>query len=277
MFTLNCKGKLVTLERPLVMAIVNATPDSFYESSRVKKVDNALRLVERLVREGADIVDIGGQSTRPGAETVAEEEELNRVLNIIEAVKKEFPGVIISIDTYYARVAHEAVMAGASMVNDVSGGTADEHMLEIVAPLGVPYVLMHMRGSPRTMHGLTDYNDLLKDILDYFIQRIGDCSRAGIRDIIIDPGFGFAKTIAQNFELLRSLRTYTMLDRPILAGLSRKGTIYKTLGITQDDALNGTTVLNTIALLNGASILRVHDVKEALEVIKLTQAYTGKS
>jgi dihydropteroate synthase len=272
MFTLNCKGKLLSLEQPVVMGIINVTPDSFYAGSRQQHLDAILAKAGQFLQEGALILDIGGQSTRPGAAAIDEEEELRRVIAPIEALHQAFPGVILSIDTYSARVAREAVAAGASMVNDISAGSLDNALLKTVAELRVPYVLMHMQGTPQTMQERPSYQNLLTDILDFFIARLHVLRELGIRDIVVDPGFGFGKTIAQNFELLRGLSAFRVLDVPLLAGLSRKSTIYKTLGVTVDASLNGTTVLNTIALLQGASILRVHDVKEAVEAIQLVQA-----
>lgn len=271
MFTLNCKGRLLTLERPLIMGILNVTPDSFYEGSRMAGERELLQRAARMLEEGADILDIGGQSSRPGAGAIGVEEELKRVLDAVVAIHREFPDAVISIDTYHGRVAREAVEAGASMVNDISAGALDESMIPTVAELQVPYVLMHMRGTPETMQQQTQYEDLLREILDFFIQKTGELQKAGVQDIVIDPGFGFAKTSEQNFQLLRSLHLFKILQRPILLGISRKATIYKTLGITAEEALNGTTVLNTIGLMNGAGILRVHDVREAVEAVRLVE------
>jgi len=273
MYTLNCKGKLLIIDKPLVMGIINATPDSFYDGGKNNNIDSIIALAEKMVTDGADIVDIGGQSTRPNSERISVEEEVQRVLPAIEAIHHHFPQVIISIDTYYSKVAQKAVAAGASIVNDISAGDADEAMLSIVASLKVPYVCMHMNGTPATMQKNPVYDDVLKEVLDFFIKKTTECTKAGIVDVIIDPGFGFGKTIAHNFTLLKELNTFSMLQKPILAGLSRKGTIYKTLGITAAESLNGTTVLNTMALMNGASILRVHDVKEARQAVKLFIEY----
>lgn len=269
MFTLNCKGKLLVLDKPLVMGIINITPDSFYEGSRVVERDDVMKQAEKMISEGADIIDIGGQSTRPGSEKIPVDEELKRVIKNIEVIHKKFPDVIISIDTYYSKVAIEAVNAGASIVNDISAGNLDDLMLSTVASLNVPYIAMHMKGTPQTMQKDPTYENVTREVLDFFIAKKDECKNAGIHDVIIDPGFGFGKTIAHNFELLKNLSVFKMLDAPILLGLSRKATIYKTLGISAEEALNGTTVLNTIALKNGANILRVHDVKEAKEVVKL--------
>ena len=272
MFTLNCNGRMLVIRQPVVMGILNATPDSFYAASRHSAESAALMMVETMMEEGATIVDIGGQSTAPGSIRVSEDEELQRVIGIIEAVHNRFPELILSVDTYYSNVARQAVQAGAGIVNDISAGTLDSNMLTTVGKLNVPYIAMHMRGTPQTMNTLAQYDNVTTDVLDYFIQRMDDFKRAGIKDIIIDPGFGFAKTIAHNFELLRNLDKFRILQNPLLAGLSRKSTIYKTLGIKPDESLNGTTVLNTLALINGASILRVHDVKPAMECVRLLMA-----
>jgi len=270
MFTLNCKGKLLTIEEPVIMGIINATPDSFYKGNIN---DNMLLLAKKMVDYGAAILDIGGQSTRPGSQRITVEEELNRVLPAIKTIHQKFPETIISIDTYNSKVAIAAVQAGASVVNDISAGKMDAGMLSTVADLKVPYVCMHMQGTPDDMQNDPQYSDVAKEVLDFFIAKIDQCKKAGIADIIIDPGFGFGKTITHNFSLLKKMGVLNMLDKPVLAGLSRKGTIYKTLQTTADNALNGTTALNTIALMNGASILRVHDVKEAKEAITLFTAY----
>jgi len=275
MYTLNCKGKLLLIDKPLVMGIINATPDSFYEGHLNKGLDAIIALAEKMIAEGADILDIGGQSTRPGSEHITEEEELNRVLPVIKAVHNKNPDIIISVDTYYSNVVKEAVAAGASIVNDISAGNMDSAMITTVAGLNVPYICMHMQGTPDTMQKKPYYIDIIKDVLDFFINKVEECSKAGIKDIIIDPGFGFGKTIAHNFQLLKNLHSFSILQKPILAGISRKSTIYKTLNTTAAEALNGTTVLNTMALLNGASILRVHDVKEAREAVLLFDAYSS--
>lgn len=269
MFTLNCNGRLLAAERPLVMGIINLTPDSFYEDSRADGADAVLRHTERMLEDGADIIDIGAQSTRPGSTMLTEEQELSRLSGIVDVVTDKFPEAIFSIDTYYSRVASLCVAAGASMINDISGGEMDAAMIPAVAKLHVPYVFMHMRGNPATMHQHTSYDDVTKTVLDYFIVKIRECRQAGIKDVIADPGFGFSKNAPQNFALLKNLRSLKIVDVPLLVGLSRKSTIYKTLGVTAADALNGTTVMNTVALLHGADMLRVHDVKEAREAIKL--------
>ena len=269
MFTLNCKGRILVVDKPLVMGIINVTPDSFYSGSRHQSIDSILQQAEQMLKDGATILDIGGQSTRPGSEKIDVEEEIKRVVAPIEAIHKNFPEAFISIDTYYAKVMKEAIAAGASIVNDISAGSIDENMISSVASLSVPYVLMHMPGTPQTMQQQAQYENVTKEVLDFFIKKKNELHKAGIHDIIIDCGFGFCKTIHHNFELLRNLSVFEMLDAPILLGISRKSFIYKTLGIMVEEALNGTTTLNTIGLMNGAGILRVHDVKEALEVVSL--------
>ena len=273
MYTLNCKGKLLVLDKPLVMGILNVTPDSFYDRHLSKGVDAIITHAGKMISEGAEILDIGGQSTKPGSQRITIEEELARVLPVIILLQQKYPGLVLSIDTYYAEVATAAINAGAHIVNDISGGDMDAVMLQTVAALQVPYICMHMRGTPETMQQNTNYDDVVKEVLDYFIEKIAACTAACIKDVIIDPGFGFAKTIQHNFTLLKNLQAFQMLNKPILAGLSRKGTIYKTLGITVEEALNGTTVLNTLAFLNGAAIVRVHDVKEAKEIVTLLDSY----
>lgn len=273
MFTLNCKGRLLVVEKPLVMGIINATPDSFFGGSRYTGTQAILHQAEKMIKGGAAILDIGGQSTRPGSEKLNEEDELQRVIAPIEAIHKNFPGAFISIDTYYAKVANEAVTAGACIVNDISAGSMDENMIETVAALQVPYVLMHMQGTPQTMQKKATYENVTKEVLDFLIFKMDNLRNTGITDIIIDAGFGFGKTIAHNFELLKNLPVFKMLNAPLLFGASRKSFIYKTLGVSVEEALNGTTVINTIGLMNGASILRVHDVKEAMETIHLFEKY----
>lgn len=272
MFTLNCKGKLLVINTPIVMGILNLTPDSFYSGSRTAN-DEVLFRAEKMIRDGATILDIGGQSTRPKSTQITADEELKRVLPAIESIRKNFPEQLISIDTFYAKVAKEAVAAGASIVNDISAGTLDEDLLPTVVDLKVPYVLMHMQGTPQTMQNDPSYKNVTLDVFDALSFKMVELTKLGINDIIIDVGFGFGKTASHNFQLLRDLSYFTQLNRPIMAGLSRKATIYKTLGISAEEALNGTTVMHTIALMNGASVLRVHDVKEASEAVKLFNAY----
>ena len=272
MFTLNCKGRLLVIGKPVVMGIINATPDSFFGGSRFNGVDEIVTEAEKMLNDGADIIDIGGQSTRPGSELIPADEEIKRVIPAIKTIANKFPGAIISIDTFYSKVAVAAIGAGATIVNDISAGSMDNKMIGSVAELKVPYVLMHMKGTPQTMQQNITYENVTRALLDFFIAKTHELKNAGIIDIIIDPGFGFAKTIDQNFELLKDLSVFKMLDKAIMLGISRKSTVYKTLGVSADEALNGTSVLNTIGLMNGASILRVHDVKEAKEVVKLFSA-----
>lgn len=274
MFTLNCKGRLLKVDKPLVMGIINVTPDSFYKDSRFTGTDAILKQSEQMLKDGATILDIGGQSTRPDSERISPEEELKRVVDPIIAIHKKFPEAFISVDTFYSSVAREAAAAGACIINDISTGKMDNEMIKTVAGLQTPYVLMHMKGEPQTMQKQAIYNDVTKEVLDFFISKRLELFKAGIQDVIIDPGFGFGKTISHNFELLHNLSVFKMLNSPILLGVSRKSSIYKTLGITANEALNGTTVLNTIGLMNGANILRVHDVKEAVELVKLFESYT---
>ena len=273
MFTLNCNGRIIALEKPVVMGIINITPDSFYEGSRFRVLEEVISQAQKMVNEGAAFLDIGGQSTRPGSPRVDLTEELRRVVPVVAELSESFPNVVISIDTYQSAVALEAVAAGAGMVNDISGGSLDPEMIETVARLHVPYVCMHIKGTPETMHLNPSYDHVTKEVLDYFIQKCEACRNAGIHDVILDPGFGFGKNAMHNFQLLNDLSVFRMLGKPLLAGLSRKSTVYKTLGTTAEAALNGTTVMNTLCLLNGADILRVHDVKEAVEAVKLVAAY----
>ncbi len=273
MFSLNCKGNLVFIERPLIMGILNLTKDSFYEGSRMENIQAIKNKAQQMLSEGADILDLGAQSTRPASIRISAEEELEKLLPAIEILIKNFPEIIISIDTYHSEVAKKCIESGTAIINDISGGEMDKNMIKTVAQLKVPYICMHMKGVPETMQQQTNYEDVTKEVLDFFIQKIDECKRAGIRDLIIDPGFGFGKNISQNLHLLKHLEIFKILEKPIMAGVSRKSTIYKTLKISAEESLNGTTVLNTIALLNGASILRVHDVKEAKETVTLLEAF----
>jgi dihydropteroate synthase len=275
MYTLNCKGRLLIIDRPVVMGILNITPDSFYSGSRVQQADDVVSRAAQMIEEGAAILDIGGQSSRPGSGRIDTTEELRRVLPAIETIKKHFPATFLSIDTYHAQVAQEAVLAGADIINDISAGEMDEQMIDTAAACNVPYVAMHMKGTPATMQQNPVYKDVTVEVVDFFIRKTGQLTTAGIKDTIIDPGFGFGKTIAHNFELLKKLEVLQILQRPVMVGLSRKSTIYKTLGVTAEEALNGTTVLNTIALTKGACILRVHDVKEAAEATRLFAAFNN--
>lgn len=273
MHIINCQGQLLLLNTPKVMGIINVTSNSFYKGFLEKSPDEILQVAEQMLAAGATILDVGGQTTKPGSLPLSAKEEAERILPVIRNIKKTFPQVIVSVDTFYATVAKLAVEEGAAIVNDVSGGNWDNNMLDTVAALGVPYICMHMQGTPETMQQNPFYDDLIDSLLTFFIDRVALCRAKGIKDVIIDPGFGFGKTIAHNFQILNQLQKFEILNVPILAGLSRKSTIYKTLQVTPDDALNGTTVLNTIALINGANLLRVHDVKEAVETVKLVKAY----
>ena len=268
---INCKGNLIDLSQPKVMGIINITPDSFYSGSRSISEKEILSNAQKMLSEGADFLDLGAYSSRPGADNITIDEELSRMLPAIELVLNEFPETMLSIDTFRAEVAEKSIHAGAAVINDISAGKLDENMLSIIAKYQVPYIMMHMKGTPQTMKNLNQYEDLTADILFYFSERIKAAREKGINDIIIDPGFGFAKDIDQNFELLSRLELFQNLELPLLIGVSRKSMIWKKLKISADEALNGTTVLNTTALLKGANILRVHDVKEAVECIKLTR------
>lgn len=269
---INTGGKLLDIEIPKVMGILNITPDSFYTGSRYNTDDEILRAAIKMIEDGADILDVGGYSSRPGAKDISKEEESNRVLKAIKLINRELPEAIISVDTFRADIAREAVVeCGARMINDISGGDADSKMFLIVENLNVPYIIMHMKGNPRTMQENPVYEDVVADILKWFGERIFKLKSAGVKDIIIDPGFGFGKTIDHNFELLRRLGDFSITGLPVLVGISRKGMIWKTLNISADEALNGTTAINAIALFNGADILRVHDVKEAVQTIQLIQ------
>lgn len=258
--------------KPLVMGIINVTPDSFYAGSRYEDHDALLQQAEQMLAHGADILDIGGQSTRPGSRLLTAEEEQARVIPAIEAIHRRFPEAVLSVDTFYPQIAALAVAAGASMVNDVSGGK-DERMFDTVAALQVPYICMHLKNELQQLHQDPVYDNLVQEVLDYFIVKTAACKKAGIHDVIIDPGFGFDKTVQHNFQLLKALPLFSILEKPLLAGISRKSTIYKTLGVTATEALNGTTVLNTLALQNGAQLLRVHDVTEAAEAVTLLMKY----
>ncbi|MEP3836260.1 MAG: dihydropteroate synthase [Algibacter sp.] len=268
--TINCKGKLIDLSSPKVMGILNVTPDSFYDGGTHKNEAQILKHVEQMLNEGATFIDVGAYSSRPNADHVSEADELKRIIPIISLILNAFPETLLSIDTFRSQVAKACIEAGACMINDISAGKIDEHMLQTIAQLHVPYIMMHMRGTPQTMQQQTDYNNLVKDVIFYFSERIAKAKKLGIADVIIDPGFGFAKTLEQNYELLKQLELFKMIEKPLLVGISRKSMIYKTLETSAKEALNGTSVLNTVSLQKGASILRVHDVKEAMECIKLT-------
>jgi dihydropteroate synthase len=267
--TINCNGTLIDLSQPKVMGIVNVTPNSFYDGGKHTEINTIIRQIDKMLTEGAAIIDIGAYSSKPSAEFVSEQEETNRLKMVVKEVIDTFPNVIVSVDTFRASVAKFAVDQGVAMINDISAGCLDEKMLPTVAELKVPYIMMHMRGTPQTMQSLTQYDDVVKEMVFYFSERIQKARSYGISDLILDPGFGFAKSLSQNYEVLSKLEVFNSFEMPLLAGVSRKSMIHKVLETNPQEALNGTTVLNTIALQKGASILRVHDVKEAVECIKL--------
>jgi len=277
MASINCKGTLIDFDSPKVMGILNVTPDSFYDGGSYKNEKDILAQAEKMLNDGATFIDVGAYSSRPDAQDISVEEECNRLIPVVELLLKNFPEVLLSIDTFRSKVAQEAVTSGAALINDISAGLLDTEMLSTVAKLQVPYILMHMRGTPQTMKGLTDYEDLVKEVLFYLSERVAAARALGLNDIIVDPGLGFAKTLAQNYELLHATEKLQILDLPILIGLSRKSMITKTLSIDATSALNGTTALNMVALQKGASILRVHDVKEAVETVSLYQALKAES
>lgn len=264
----NINGKLFSFDYPLVMGILNATPDSFYDGGQNNSVEAAVKRAGQILEEGGDIIDIGAMSTRPGSEEVSIEEELQRLIPVVKAVATAYPDAILSVDTYRAAVAREAIAAGAHIINDIAGGTMDNAMFATVAKLKVPYILMHIQGTPQTMQHNPEYENVVADVLLHLSKKINELRKLGVTDIIIDPGFGFGKTIEHNYQLLNNLDPLRLLGYPILAGLSRKGMIYKPLGLTAEEALPGTIAANTIALKNGAAILRVHDVKEAAELVE---------
>lgn len=272
--TINCKGNLIDLTAPKVMGILNITPDSFYDGGKYKDEKSILTQVEKMLGEGATFIDVGATSSRPGADPISKSNELNRIVPIVHLLLEKFPDIRISIDTFRAEVAQECLEAGAALINDISAGTLDKNMLRTIANYNVPFIMMHMKGNPSTMQEQTHYKNLLGDILYYFSERLATARALGINDIIIDPGFGFAKTLEQNYEILQKLAMFKCLDLPILVGLSRKSMIYKTLKTNADMALNGTTALHMIALSKGTHILRTHDVKEAMECIKLHDQLT---
>ncbi len=279
-YTINCGGELVSFDIPKVMGIINVTPDSFYMPESRKavqqekvEIDKVLTQVNKMVEEGVDIIDIGGVSTRPGADLLDYEKEYQRVIPVIEAVTQHFPDLIISIDTFRAAIAEQAIMKGGHIINDVSGGQLDDQMFELVADLQVPYIMMHMQGTPETMQDQPTYDDVTQDVMDYFLERVERLNKKGVKDIIVDPGFGFGKTVRHNYQLLKNLDYFKNLDIPLLAGISRKSMINKVLNTRPEEALNGTTVLHTLALMNGADMIRVHDVEPARQVIKLVDYY----
>jgi len=267
--TINCNGKLINLSTPKVMGILNVTPNSFYDGGKYHNETEILKQAEKMLSEGAGFIDIGAYSSKPNAEFVSEEEEISRILPIVKAVAKQFPEALLSIDTFRSKVAAICIENGAAIINDISAGNLDDAMLETVGKLNVPYIMMHMKGTPNTMQSLTQYDNIVKEMLFYFSEKVNLARTFGINDIIIDPGFGFAKTLDQNYEVLQKSELFKMLELPILIGISRKSMIYKMLQTSDEEAQNGTTVLNTIALTKGANILRVHDVKEAVETVKL--------
>ena len=267
--TINCKGNLIDLSSPKIMGIFIVTPDSFYDGGSYKNEAEIISQVEKMLNDGATFIDVGAYSSKPGSEFVSEEEELNRVLPVIDLLLSKFPNVLLSIDTFRSKVAKQAINKGATLINDISAGMLDDNMLQTVAELQVPYVMMHMKGTPETMQSLATYKDVVKEVMFYFSERINAARKLGINDVIVDPGFGFAKTLEHNYEIMQKLDFFSILELPILVGISRKSMIYKLLETTPKEALNGTSVLNTIALQKGAQILRVHDVKEAQECIKI--------
>lgn len=269
--TINCGGKLISLEKPLVMGILNITPDSFYDGGKHKDMNNALKHVAKMLKEGANIIDIGAVSTKPGAEEVTQEEEEKRLIPILKKMTKEFPDTIFSIDTYRSSIARMSVDCGAQMINDISAGAFDKNMFRIISELQIPYIIMHIKGVPANMQNDPIYKDVVKEVIAYFSEKVAILRKMGVNDIIIDPGFGFGKTVEHNYELLRNLEYFSFFGLPLMVGVSRKSMINKALGIKSEDALNGTSVLNTIALMKGANILRVHDVKEAVEAVKLVK------
>lgn len=267
--TINCKGILVDLSIPKVMGILNVTPNSFFDGGKYKNETEILSQVEKMLIDGATFIDIGAYSSKPNAEFVSEQEEISRIVPVVNLVLKHFPETIISIDTFRSEVAKASIECGAAIINDISAGNLDDNMFELMAKYNVPYIMMHMRGNPKTMQTLTKYDDIVKEILFYFSEKVAKARSFGINDLIIDPGFGFAKTIDQNYEVFQKMELFAILELPLLIGISRKSMIYKTLESTVENALNGTTVLNTFALSKGAQILRVHDVKEAIECVTL--------
>ncbi len=269
--TLNCKGKLIDISEPSVMAILNITPDSFYAGSRVSSVTEALKSAEKFIDAGATFIDIGAYSSRPGATDISETEEIERLVPVVQVISKAFPEVLLSIDTFRASVAEAGINAGAHIINDISAGNLDENMFATVAKLQVPYIMMHMKGTPQTMQEQPVYQNVTKEVFNYFSEKIKTLTAMGVKDIILDPGFGFAKTLEHNYQLLKELELLNFFELPLIVGFSRKSMISKVLNIKPEEALNGTTVLNTTALLKGANILRVHDVREAVECVRLVK------
>ena len=266
---INCKGELIDLSIPKVMGILNVTPNSFFDGGKYKNEDEIISQVDKMLSEGATFIDIGAYSSKPSAEFITEQEEIDRIVPAIELILKHFPEALLSIDTFRASVAKASIESGAAIINDIAAGELDDKMFDVIAKYNVPYIMMHMRGNPQTMQSLTQYEDIVKEMLFYFSEKVRKARSVGINDLILDPGFGFAKTTDQNYEVLQKMELFNLLELPVLAGVSRKSMIYKTIGNTAQEALNGTTVLNTIALTKGAKILRVHDVKEAVECVTL--------
>lgn len=267
---INCRGQLVDLSTPKVMGILNLTPDSFYDGGKYKSADDIIEQIAKMNNDGADFVDIGAYSSRPNASHISLEEETSRLMPVLELIVKEFPDLLISIDTFRSDIARMAIDKGACMINDISAGSLDKNMFTTIADLKVPYILMHMVGTPQNMQQNISYKNLLTDIISYFSKKVFELRKLGVNDLIIDPGFGFSKTLDQNFELLNNLDLFASFDLPILVGLSRKSMLYKLLNTGPEDALNATTVANTIAVTKGVNILRVHDVKEAVELVKIS-------
>lgn len=267
--TINCKGQLIDLSTPKVMGILNITPNSFFDGGKYKNESEVLSRVEKMISEGATFIDVGAYSSKPSAEFVSEKEEIERIIPFIDSIIKHFPNAILSIDTFRSEVAKACIESGAAIINDISAGLLDDKMLETIAKYKTPYIMMHMKGTPQTMQKFIQYDDIVKEILFYFSERIAAARHLGINDLIVDPGFGFAKTTEQNYEVFKKMELFELFELPVLIGISRKSMIYKTLNFSAEEALNGTTVLNTIALTRGANILRVHDVKEAVECVTL--------
>ncbi len=270
---LNIRGELISLDSPVVMGIVNVTPDSFFDGGDYVSERAVIERVEKIILEGGLMVDVGGYSSRPGAKDISVEEELNRVIPAVKNIRAHFPDVIISVDTFRSEVALKAIECGADIINDISAGELDKKMFDVIADANVPYIMMHMQGTPQTMQQNPLYKDVTQDIIHYFTKKFDELYRKGVSDVILDPGFGFGKTVEHNYELLKNLQAFEMLELPILVGVSRKSMINKVLDISPKEALNGTTVINTLALLNGADIVRVHDVKQAVEAVKLVEFY----
>ena len=273
--TINIKGNLLNFSVPKIMGILNVTPDSFFDGGKYSTSDKILKQVEKMIKSGADIIDIGGYSSRPGAADISVDEELKRVIPIVELTRKQFPSALISIDTFRSKVAYESIISGGDIINDISAGNLDPKMFKTIASLKVPYILMHMKGNPRNMMENSNYSDLINEICKYFSEKIEKARVEGVNDLIIDPGFGFSKTTEQNYELLNNLDFLKQFQKPLLVGVSRKSMIYKILNSTHEKALNGTSILHTISILKGANILRTHDVKEAVECVKIIGQLKG--